>query len=922
MANISWNEIQDRAVEFAGDWSNNPNLINSERGATQRFWSDFLNVFGVDQRRHGAFFEYAVKKLSGNQGFIDLFWPGKLLAEQKAPGRDLEKAITQAFEYTDTMPDHDLPQAIVVCDFNQIVLINQHTRERTAFALQDLPKHVKLFGFLINEQSQNLAEEDPVNIKAAEAMARLHNQLRDDNYSGHDLELLLVRLMFCMFADDSGIFEHGQLRSYLKNRTNTDGSDFGARLMDIFQTINTPVGHRQHSLDTDLMALEYVNGGLFSETIRTPHFTSTMRTDLLSAMELDWSKVSPAIFGSMFQGVMDEKERRNLGAHYTSEKNILRVIKPLFLDDLYAEFAHIVRSTSKKADKLREFQNKLASLTFLDPACGSGNFLVITYRELRRLEHKVVDQINKTNKRAASGGTVDWLAASQDYGQLKVNVSQMHGIEIEEFPSLIAWAALWLTDQQMNMEFSHTSGKMFKRLPLTSSAKIVNANALTTDWKTVIHASELNYILGNPPFVGSKMMTATMRSELLAQFAGVQGAGVLDYVTAWYAKATSLMDQNHRIQAALVSTNSIIQGEQVPVLWKYLFSRGVHINFLHQTFKWSNDARGNAAVYCTIVGFAKFNKTEKRIFEYTDIKGEPNEVIAQNINGYGINAPSIFIERRGKPLCNVPPMSFGNMPLDGGNLILTEQEKVQFLFENPDAKHFGFVKELVGAKEFLQNKKRYCLWLVNSEPHDIHRFAFILDRIEKTRHFRLNSSAPSTVEHAIRAKEFRDTNNPREYVLIPRVSSENRKYIPMGFFGVNEIASDSCQIIPNATLYHFGILTSQMHMAWMRAVAGRLESRYRYSKDIVYNNFIWPTVTADQKKEVERLAQSILDARAQFPNSSLADLYDPLTMPPALSKAHKALDKYVDKLYQKSGFNNDAARVAHLFELYKKATHE
>ena len=931
MANMSWNDIQDRAVAFAGDWSNNPDLINSERGATQRFWSDFLQVFGVDQRRHGAFFEYAIKKLSGNQGFIDLFWPGKLLAEQKAPGRDLEKAITQAFEYTDTMPDHDLPQAIVVCDFNNFVFIDQRTHERTAFTLTDMPKHVKLFGFLINEKSQNLAEEDPVNIKAAEAMARLHNQLRDDNYTGHDLELLLVRLMFCMFADDSGIFEHGQLHHYLQNRTGVDGSDFGARLIDVFQTINTPKGQRQHSLDMDLAAMEYVNGGLFAEPIRTPHFTSTMRADLLRAMELDWSKVSPAIFGSMFQGVMDEQQRRNLGAHYTSEKNILRVIKPLFLDDLYTEFAHIVRSTSKKADKLREFQNKLAGLTFLDPACGSGNFLVITYRELRRLEHKVVDQINKTNKRAASGGTVDWLATSQEYGQLKVNVSQMYGIEIEEFPSLIAWAALWLTDQQMNMEFSHASGKMFKRLPLTESATIVNKDALEVDWSDIIPPSKLNYILGNPPFIGSKMMTVEQR-EMATKYIVPRDSngtvlprknlGILDFVAGWYMQATIYMMQSKgSIRAAFVSTNSICQGEQVEVLWRNLMSHGIKIDFAHRTFKWSNDAKGNAAVYCIVVGFSwKDHPTKRRIFDYPDIKREPIEIEARNINAYLIDAPNVFIDRRSRPICDIPPMNFGNMPLDGGSLLLSPAEKGALVAAEPLAEKY--IKPFIGAKEFLRNEPKFCLWLAGVDPAKLRQLPKVIERIQAVRDFRLASDTPSTNNHAIRPSEFRDTANPQSFIAIPRVSSERREYVPMMIYQNGEIVGDTCQVIPNATLYHFGILTSQIHMAWMRAVAGRLKSDYRYSKDVVYNNFIWPEATDTQKVEVERLAQDILDARAQFPGSSLADLYDPLTMPPVLSKAHKALDKYVDKLYQKSGFDSDPTRVAHLFELYKERANE
>ena len=910
MANLSWNEIQDRAVEFVSAWSD-PAKISSERGDAQSFWSDFLSVYGIDRRRYGAFFEYAIKKGSGMQGFIDMFWPGKLLTEQKAPGRDLQKAQAQAWEYLATMPDHDLPQAIVVSDFLQFYVTNTFTREQAVFALQDFPKHVKLFGFLIEQQSKNIAEEDPVNIKAAEAMAKLHNQLRDDNYTGHDLELLLVRLVFCMFADDSGIFEHGQLRDYIANRTNADGSDLGGRLVDVFQTLNTPKNQRQHSLDEDLARLEYVNGGLFASAIRTPHFTATMRKDLLKAMELDWSKVSPAIFGSMFQGVMDAKERRNLGAHYTSEKNILRVIKPLFLDDLYAEFAAIVHSSTKRADKLRAFQDKLAGLKFLDPACGSGNFLVITYRELRKLEHKVVQQINKANKKA-DVNTMDWLAASE-HGQLKVNVDQMYGIEIEEFPSLIAQTALWLTDQQMNMEFSGLSGKTFKRLPLTKSATIMNANALTTDWNDVIAAKDLDYILGNPPFIGSKMMTAAMRSELLAQFVGVQGAGVLDFVTAWYAKAAELMDQNHRIQTALVSTNSIIQGEQVPVLWRYLFGRGIYINFLHQTFKWSNDARGNAAVYCTIVGFAKFNKTEKRIFEYADIKGDSSEIPAVNINAYGIDAPSIIIERHSKPICDIPPMVEGITALDqSGNLRMTEQEKNALLQQEPMAGKW--IRPWITGQSLLNNEKLYCLWLVGIDPSELRAMPSVLERVERVRDERLQSSYSS--KFAYRSHTFRETEIANQYIVFPKTSSENREYIPLAFVR-GAVTSNTCLITPDATLYHFGILTSQMHMAWMRAVAGRLESRYRYSKDIVYNNFIWPEVTDDQKAQIEQLAQAVLDARAEFPNSSLADLYDPLTMPPALSKAHKSLDRAVDKLYSKSGFTSDPARVAHLFEQYK-----
>lgn len=907
MAQLSWNEIQDRATEFASKWSGE----TYEKGESQSFWSDFLFVFGIDRRRHGAYFEYAIKKGSGSQGFIDMFWPGKMLAEQKSGGKDLGKAGVQAYEYLETMPDHDLPQAIVVSDFASFQLKNLVTRDEINFTLDDFPRHVKEFAFLIDQQIKKTAEEEPVNRQAAEAMARLHNQLRDDNYTGHDLELLLVRLVFCMFADDSGIFEHGQLHDYIAHRTSEDGSDLGARLVQVFQTLNTPKDSRQHSLDEALVSLEYVNGGLFAEQIATPAFSGQMRKDLLKAMELNWSQVSPAIFGSMFQGVMDEEQRRNLGAHYTSEKNILRVIKPLFLDDLYEEFAMCLKAgPRKKYDELRTFQNKLADLKFLDPACGCGNFLVITYRELRLLEHKVVAQLSK------DANQIDMLATSgAGSGLIRCNVDQMYGIEIEEFPSLIAQTALWLTDHQMNIEFSKQSGKSFKRLPLSHSATIVHANALTKDWAEVVAPSELNYILGNPPFVGSKMMTAEMREQLAAQFPGAKSVGVLDFVTAWYAEAARYMAQNKKVQTALVSTNSIIQGEQVSILWKYLFAQGVKINFLHQTFKWSNDAKGNAAVFCVIIGFAHVDTT-KRIFEYPDIKGEPVELAAKNINGYGIDAPDISIERRGKPICNVPPMSFGNMPLDGGNLLLTGQEYIEMIGEDPTMNHL--ILPFIGAKEFLHNEKKYCLWLVDSNPGELKEHPAIMKRIEKVRQFRLSSSTDSTQKFAATPTLFRDRNNPDTFIVIPRVSSERRNYIPIGYFDNNCIAGDTCQIIPNGTYYQVGVLSSQMHMAWMRAVAGRLESRYRYSKDIVYNNFIWPAVTDEQKFDIDKLAKSVLDARAEFPNASLADLYDPLTMPPALAQAHKALDRAVDRLYAREPFRADAARVAMLFELYQK----
>lgn len=897
MSRLSWNEIQDRAVEFASKWAGE----TYEKGESQSFWSDFLNVYGVDRKRHGAFFEYAIKKNGGAQGFIDMFWPGKLLAEQKSAGRDLGKANVQAFDYLHNMPDHDLPQAIVVSDFINFQLIDPKTNERSEFMLANFPKHVKEFAFLIEEKNEHLAEEDPVNRKAAEAMANLHNKLREDNYTGHELELLLVRLVFCMFADDSGIFERGTFEKYIAERTNIDGSDLGPRLGKVFEVLNTSTDKRQGSLDEDLVGLPYVNGGLFAEYTRMPDFTYKMREELLNAMKLDWGKVSPAIFGSMFQGVMDEKQRRNLGAHYTSEKNILKVIKPLFLDDLYDEFAAI-RHNKKK---LAEFHDKLASLTFLDPACGCGNFLVITYRELRRLEHKVLE---------ATYGKQTLLTDVTD--NIKVNVDQMYGIEIEEFPALIAQTALWLTDHQMNNEASQQFGHHYARLPLTTSATIANVNALTTDWNDVIPARNLSYIISNPPFLGHHLQTTEQKTEMVSALHDITGAGVMDFVSAWYMKATEFMRQNPAIQSALVSTNSITQGEQVSILWDYLLEQGVHINFAHRTFKWKNDARGVAAVYCVIIGFGLISKSHKRLFDYPEIKGDPIEQSAKNINPYLVAAPSVIIANRSRPLCDVPKMMYGSKPTDGGHFLLTDDEYRDFIAQEPQAR--DVIKPFISAKEFLHGQKRWVIWLVDVSPAELRNMPLIMQRIQQVKAFRLSSKASTTREYPHHTLFRQVTQSPGDYVLIPAHSSENRQYIPMGFFSKDDIAGNSCFAVVNASLYHFGVLMSNMHMAWVNAVCGRLKSDYRYSKDVVYNNFIWPEVTDAQKAEIEKLVQAVLDARAEFPGSSLADLYDPLTMPLKLAKAHKALDRAVDKIYRKESFESDTDRVALLFQKYRE----
>ena len=560
VAELSWGEIRSRAAAFAAEWAGE----TYEKGESQTFWSKLLEVYGIDRRRVGGVFELSTKKLSGERGFVDLFWPGKLIVEQKSAGRNLDDAAKQANDYLLAMPEADLPEAIVVCDFATFRVYNLITRETVEFGLANLPRHVQVLGFLVGETSKHVAEEDPVNRRAAEAMATLHNSLEANRFTGRDLELLLVRLVFCLFADDALIFEPGIFQEYVKRRTNVDGTDLGSRLVRLFGVLNTPVEDRQPTLEEELRAFPYVNGGLFAEPIGFPDFTAKMRWDLLATCGLNWSGVSPAIFGSMFQGVMDAAERRNLGAHYTSERNILRVIKPLFLDDLYAELDR-VRSNRKE---LARFHEKLAGLNFLDPACGCGNFLVITYREL-----------------------------------LRVDVDQMHGVEIEAFPALVAQTALWLTDHQMNLEASAMLGQTYTRLPLAASANVVRGNALTLDWEEVAAPERLTYILGNPPFNGSRTMSAGQKAELRAVAAGIREAGFLDFVTGWYLKAVRYIERNPAIRVAFVSTNSITQGEQVGILWDELLAKGAKIHFGHRTFKWSNEGRGVAAVYCVIVGW-------------------------------------------------------------------------------------------------------------------------------------------------------------------------------------------------------------------------------------------------------------------------------------------------------------------------------
>ena len=892
---LSWNEIKNRAINFSKEWEKE----QREHAESQSFWNDFFNIFGISRKRVASF-EEPVKKLGEQRGRIDLFWKGTLLVEHKSRGKDLSKAYTQAMDYFPGLKEAELPKYILISDFETFKLYDLEEDKNYEFTLNELYKNVHLFGFIAGYTKHKVVAEDPINIQAAQMMGKLHDKLKDVGYDGHPLELFLVRLLFLGFAEDTSIFEKRAFLEFLENKTSEDGSDLGSKLTELFQVLNTPFEKRLKNLDESLATFPYVNGKLFEEFLPIPSFDSKMREILLECCYLDWSKISPAIFGSLFQSIMDKEHRRNLGAHYTSEANILKLIRPLFLDELYEKFEKV----KKNKKQLAEFHKELSTLHFLDPACGSGNFLIIAYRELRILELEILKILYSENVLDIS--SIVWC-----------DVDQFHGIEVEEFPAQIAQVAMWLIDHQMNMMISEHFGQYFVRLPLKKSANIVHANSLQISWEDVISKEQLTYILGNPPFIGSKLLNSNQRKEMETIFSNVKNGKVLDYVTAWYLKASKYI-QGTNIKVAFVSTNSIVQGEQVGILWKELFTNyGIKIHFAHQTFNWSNEAKSNAAVHVVIVGFASFDTTNKKIFEYENIKSDALEKNVKNINPYLVEGDDLIIESRNNPLVKVPQISFGNMPLDGGNLIIEDEELEEFLKNEPNAK--DYILSLISAREFLNNKQRWCLWLENISPKELRNMPTILERVEKVKIFRETSIAPSTQKHALTPTLFRDRKRPNTFIVVPSTTSENRAYIPMGFFDKKFIANNSCHIIPNGDLFLFGQLTSLMHMSWVKYTCGRLKSDYRYSKDLVYNNYPFPkNVSEKQKKAVEEKAQNVLNIRSQFSDCSLADLYDPLSMPPNLKKAHQELDKAVDNCYGSKSFKNDKERIEFLFGLYEE----
>jgi hypothetical protein len=900
---LSWNEIKDRALAFSKEWEG----THSEEADAKPFLVDFFNVFGLNQRKVAAF-EHKVKKLGDGDGYIDMLWKGWLLIEMKSKGKDLSKAYGQAKGYIHGLHKLDIPKYVLVCDFETFRLYDLEEtgeEEYQEFKLDDFVNHVELFGFIAGYQKKVYREEDPVNVKAAELMGKLHDRLKEIGYEGHSLEVYLVRLLFCLFAEDTNIFNKQQFEDFIKERTSEDGSDLAAKIQEIFQVLNTPLDKRFKNLDEQLNAFPFVGGKLFQEILPVAHFDAKMRQILLECCYLDWSKISPAIFGSMFQSVMDPKERRNLGAHYTSEKNILKLIKPLFLDELWTEFESI--KTNKA--KLNAFHERLSKLKFLDPACGCGNFLVITYRELRLLELAVLERLYGNDRVVVELSDVALL-----------DVDMMAGIEYEEFPARIAEVAMWLMDHQMNLKMSMEFGQYFARLPLIKSANIVHANALRIEWNDVVSKNDLNYILGNPPFIGSKWMSQDQRDDF-KQFTNViDNFGILDYVSGWYIKSAMFI-QNSNIKVAFVSTNSITQGEQAGTLWNALFANfKIKIHFAYRTFNWKNEAKNNAAVHVVIVGFGSFDVKTKTIYEFDKNTKTTLSYFVKNISPYLFEGNDFAVVNRSKPICNVPILKTGNKPIDGGNFIFNEDEYLTFIKNEPESK--PFIKSFLGAEEFINGKKRFILWLKGIDPGILKRMPLVIERINRVKTFRESSSSLPTKKLALTPTLYHTECYPeKSFLIIPQVSSERRLYIPIGFLEPGVVCSDKLRILENATLFQFGILVSIMHMTWMKTVTGRLKSDFQYSVLTVYNNYPWPeTPSEKQIKAIETAAQKVLDARAEFPTNSLADLYDPLTMPPALVKAHNELDKAVDLAYRPQAFTSEANRMVFLFELYEKYT--
>lgn len=924
-------DAQQRAAakKFVKDWTGR----GYEKGDSQPFWMTLLHdVYGVENPAQFIYFEDKV--VLDNTSFIDGHIPTThVLIEQKGIGKDLRTPIKQsdgtkltpfqqAKRYSAELPYSQRPRWIVTCNFAEFNIYDMERPmgEPEVVYLKDLEKEYYRLQFLVDTQDSHIKKEMEVSLQAGTLVGKLYDALLKQYNNPptekelKSLNMLCVRLVFCLYAEDSGIFgHHNMFHDYLNT---FKSKNVRKAIIDLFAVLNQKPEDRDPYMDDDLAAFPYVNGGLFADdNIIIPKFTDEI-VDLLlhkASEDFDWSTISPTIFGAVFESTLNPETRRKGGMHYTSIENIHKVIDPLFLDELHEEFEEItsIKVEKTKMRKLEEFQGKLASLHFLDPACGSGNFLTETYLSLRRLENKVLSI--RFHDQMVLGG-------AENLNPIQVSIDQFSGIEINDFAVTVAKTAMWIAESQMMKATEEIVHMPLEFLPLHTNANIVEGNALRINWEDVVPKHELDYIMGNPPFVGYSLQSKEQKADMLSIYVDEKGkpyktAGKIDYVSGWYFKASQMM-VGSTIRTAFVSTNSITQGEQVAGVWKPLYERfDIHIDFAHRTFRWDSEANIKAHVHCVIVGFSSVTNHKPK-YIYTGDRPQ----VAKNINAYLIDAPDVFVSSRSSALSDIPPMVYGNKPTDGGFLFLTPEERNELLKSEPFAAKF--IRQIYGASEYINNQERYCIWLVGTNPADWRKSKFIRERVEGVRNFRLNSTKEATRKSADTPYLFQEIRHPdSEYIIIPRHSSENRRYIPFGFVSPEIIVNDAVQIIPNAELYHFGIMMSNVHMAWVRAVCGRLEMRYRYSKDIVYNNFPWPTPTDAQRAKIEQTAQAVLDARALYPESSLADLYDELTMPPELRKAHQQNDRAVMQAY---GFDvkttTESSCVAELMKMYQELT--
>ena len=916
-------EQKKAAKEFAEYWKDK----GYEKGQSQTFWIELLQkVLGVEEPTHYISFEDQVH-IDKSTGFIDGYIEStKVMIEQKSLGKDLRKGIRQsdgtflnpfqqAKRYIVELPVDKHPRWVVTCNFSEFLIydMNKPNGEPEQIFLKDLPKEYYRLQFLVDTGNANLKKEMEISLKAGELVGKLYDAILkqyknpDSEETLKSLNMLCVRLVFCLYAEDSGIFGHHEMfGNYLKQ---FQPKQVREEIIKLFRVLDTKPENRDPYMEDDLAAFPYVNGGLFAdENIEIPRFTDEI-VDLIvnkASSGFDWSEISPTIFGAVFESTLNPETRRSGGMHYTSIENIHKVIDPLFLDDLKSELEEIksIKVEKTRNAKLEDFREKLSNLTFLDPACGSGNFLTETYISLRRLENEAL--------------SIEYHGQGllENFVPIKVGIKQFYGIEINDFAVTVAKTALWIAESQMMRETEDIMQMTLDFLPLKSYANITEGNALRIDWESVVPKDKLNYIMGNPPFVGGMYMSNEQKKDITEIFENVKGVGEMDYVCAWYKKSSELM-KGSEIRTAFVSTNSICQGQQVITFWKYMFEHyTLHIDFAHETFVWNSESNENAKVHCVIVGFS-FNDAKEK--EHKLYSSNDRFKLCKNISPYLKDTPNVFIESRSTPLCKISPIRFGSMPRDGGGFVLTEEEKTELIKNEPLAEKW--IKPYIGAVEFLNNKKRYCLWLVNASPAEIKKCPTVLKRVESIRDFRATSKAAGTRKFAETPTLFCQIAQPdSDYIIVPKTSSGKRRYIPLGFMDKDTIASDLVFLIPNGTLYEFGVLSSNVHNSWMRTVCGRLKSDYRYSKDIVYNNFPWCNPTPEQKTKIEQTAQAILDARAKYPDCSLADLYDETTMPPELRKAHQLNDRAVMQAY---GFDikiTESECVAELMKMYKELT--